>query len=90
MRVDASQQAERWKPDIDVFQNRAFADFRKTLDAEIKCLKQTGQGSQAKQAEPLAETEEEILWEKSIIGGHSPHAGSFKCSIRLKRHLFCS
>ena len=62
------------KPDIDLFQDRAFADFRNTLDAEMKRLKQTGLGSQAKQAEPLTEAEEEILWEKGIIGDHSPQA----------------
>ena len=62
------------KPDINVFQDRAFADFRKTLNAEMKRLKQTGLGSQAKQAEPLAEAEEKILWEKGIIGDHSPQA----------------
>ena len=40
----------------------------------MKCLKQTGLGSQAKQAEPLTEAEEEILWEKGIIGDHLPQA----------------
>ena len=53
------------KPDIDLFQDRAFADFRNTLDAEMKRLKQTGLGSQAKQAEPLTEAEKKFYGRKA-------------------------
>lgn len=46
-------------------------DFRSSLDAEMKRLQSKGLGSTHKQAEPLTEDEEELLWEK-ILGGHSP------------------
>ena len=51
-----------------------FTEFRATLDAEMKCLQALGVGSKKRQAEPLTEKEKEILWQKGLLGDHSPQA----------------
>ena len=50
------------KPEIDFYQEADFHDFRCTLDGEMKRLKVTGENSKHRQAEPIAEEEEEKLW----------------------------
>ena len=40
----------------------------------MKRLQSKGLGSTHKQAEPITEDEEELLWEKKILGGHNPEA----------------
>ena len=59
---------------LNTYQDNDFAEFRTTLDAEMKCLQQKGLGSKGQQAEPLTEEEEEILWSKELLGDHSPQA----------------
>ncbi|XP_064403277.1 zinc finger MYM-type protein 2-like [Halichondria panicea] len=66
------QQCE--KPEIDFFKDPEFAQFRSSLDAEMKRLQATGLGSTRKQAEPLSMQEEELLWEKKLLGDHCPAA----------------
>ena len=56
------------RPEIDVFKQGAYAEFRLTLDAEMKRLQQTGLGSTKRQAEPLTEAEEEFLWTSGVLG----------------------
>lgn len=62
------------KPEIDVCKDPQFDDFRSSLDAEMKRLQASGVGSARKQAEPLTLEEEELLWEKKLLGDHSPKA----------------
>ena len=62
------------KPEVDFFRDQAFAEFRTVLDAEMKRLKAAGIGSRAHKAEPLTPEEEEMLWEKGVLGDHSPQA----------------
>ena len=62
------------KPEVDFLKEEAYADFRSTLDAEMKRLKRAGMGSHRRQAEPLTQEEEELLWEKRILGDYSPQA----------------
>ena len=64
----------RWKgqPAIDFFKDPEFADFRRSLDAEMKRLQAAGKGTKKKQAEPLTIQEEEILWQKGLLGDHNP------------------
>ena len=61
------------KPELD-FKDLAFTDFQSALNTKMKWLKQTGMGSHDKQAEPLTETKEEMLWKKSFRADHSPWA----------------
>ena len=44
------------------------------LDSEMKCLQAAGIGVTQEKAEPITFEEEEILWEKSIIGDATPHS----------------
>ena len=64
----------RWsgQPNIDFLKNPEFANFRTSLDAEMKRIQQLGVGATKKQAEILTELEEEILWERGLLGDHSP------------------
>ena len=57
------------KPEIDFFKEATYAEFRATLDAELKRLKQAGNGSRKRKAEPLTQEEEKLLWVKSISLG---------------------
>ncbi len=57
----------------DFFADHDFADFKKSLDAEMKRLQSKGLGSKKCQAEPLSLNEEEILWEKGLLGDKDPH-----------------
>ena len=59
-------------PDIDFFKDPEFADLKSSLDAEMKKIQSSGKGSIKKQAEPLSLEEEELLWEKKLLGDHSP------------------
>ena len=43
----------------DIFKDSSFADFRATLDGEMKRLQSLGIGAKKRQAEPLTEEEEE-------------------------------
>ncbi len=60
----------RWSgsPSIDLFKDAEFAEFRVTLDAKIKGLHSQGMGTKSKQAEHLTEQEEELLWERQLLG----------------------
>ena len=59
-------------PTIDIFKDKEFAQFRKVLDSEMKRLQSAGIGTTQRQAEPITFAEEEILWEKGILGDSTP------------------
>ena len=56
------------KPQVDFFKDDTFADYRSSLDGEMKRLQAKGIGSRGKQAEPLTADEEEMLWNKKVLG----------------------
>ncbi len=62
------------QPDIDFYKDRSFRRFRDVLDSEMKRLQREGVGSKPRQAEPLTQEEEEVLWEKGLLGHHSGRA----------------
>ena len=45
-----------------------------SLDAEMKRLQGKGTGSSTKQAEVLTKEEEDLLWEKELLGGSTPQS----------------
>ena len=60
------------QPSIDFFSDSDFADFKASLDAEMKRLQSEGTGSKTRQAEVLTEEEEELLWQKGLLGAATP------------------
>ena len=61
-------------PQVDFFRDPEFSAFRASLDAEMKRLQGEGVGSTKKQAEVLTEAEENMLWEKGLLGDDSAQA----------------
>ena len=62
------------KPQLDFFKDDIFADFRSSLDGEMKCLQSKGIDSTSRQAEPLTVDEEEMLWKRKVLGDHNPQS----------------
>lgn len=58
---------------LDVSDPR-FGGFRQSLDAEMQRLHTKGLGTKKKQAEPITEDEEAILWSSGQLGCHSARA----------------
>ena len=50
------------------------SSFTMNLDAEMKRLQRKGHGLQKRQAEPLSLEEEELLWDKGLLGSANPQA----------------
>ncbi|XP_062598710.1 zinc finger MYM-type protein 3-like [Saccostrea cucullata] len=57
--------------DINFFSDLKFAEFRKTLDAQMKSLLSKGLGTKVKQADPITQEDEELLWEREVLGNKS-------------------
>ena len=62
------------QPDIDFFKNAFLKPFRDVLDSEMKRLHGQGLGAKKRHAEPISQEEEELLWEKELLGQHSAQA----------------
>ena len=63
----------RWSGrNIDVLKDKEFANFRASLDAEMKRLQSTGLGSTKRQAEVISVQEEDILWQQGLLSDSSP------------------
>ena len=64
----------RWNshPAIEFFTNPEFIPFRSSHDAEMKRLQSCGKGSTKRQAEPISKADEDLLWEKGLLGDATP------------------
>ena len=62
------------KPEVDFFRDKEFAQFRMVLDSEMKRLKASGVQKRKRKAEPLTVEDEKTLWEKGVLGDHTPQA----------------
>ncbi|XP_065902920.1 zinc finger MYM-type protein 2-like [Dysidea avara] len=61
-------------PHINIFKDPGFSQFQMVLDAEMKRLQSAGIGTVHRKAEPITCDEEEILWQKGILGDHTAEA----------------
>ena len=61
-------------PNINLFSSPLFAGFGKVFDGEMKRLRSTGVGVSVKQAESMTVNEANQLWEKGVLGDHSPQS----------------
>ena len=59
---------------IDFFSDPEFWFLKSVLDIEMKQLHSQGVGTKKKQAELILASEEEILWEKGLLGDKSPQS----------------
>ena len=62
------------RPELDFFKQPQFDDLKKTLDAKMKELTEKGVATDKRKAEIITEDMEDILWEKKILGDHTPQA----------------
>ena len=60
------------RPEVDFFQQPAYDNLKRTLDAKMKELTEKGVKSEKKKAEIITEDMEDILWKKGLLGDHSP------------------
>ena len=78
------------RPEINLFKDPAFAGFQRTLDGELKWLRSLGLGVKKKQAEPISIEEENLLWERGLLGEDKPQALLdtifFLCGIHFALH----
>ena len=58
--------------DINFFDQFQFSEFRAVLDGELKKLNATGKFVHKKKANVITQEMEDILWEKGLLGDHSP------------------
>ena len=53
---------------MEMFRDSRYKLFQDSLDSQMKCLTRAGHSKQRKQAKPITEGEDEILWSKGLLG----------------------
>ena len=59
-------------PGLEIFKSANFKLFQDAIDSEMKRLTREGVGTTIKQAEPILQEEEEIMWKKGLLGDKDP------------------
>ena len=59
-------------PDFNFMKDPQLAGFQRTLDGEMNRLRSVGLGANRRQAEPIQVFEENVLWEKGLLGCTTP------------------
>jgi len=71
--------------DINFFEQFEFSQFRDVLDGELKRLNSTGKYILKRKVDVITEEMEDTLWEKGLLGDHSPQVLSdtmiYLCSL---------
>ena len=62
------------RPQVDLFHDCDFHDFRASLNTEMKRLQQKGLGAKKRQAEVLTEANEDLMWNKGLLGEAIPQS----------------
>ena len=75
--------------DINLFDGKEFAPFRDLLDGELKSLNGTGKYIYKKRAEIITVEMEDILWERGLLGDHSPQVLVGTMVAIPDRIIFC-
>ena len=59
---------------VDFFKDKEFSKFRNVLDSEMKRLQAVGLGTGQRKAEVISFEDEELMWEKGILGDDNPQS----------------
>ena len=59
---------------VDFFKDKEFSKFCNVLDSEMKRLKAVGLGTGQRKAEVISFEDEELMWEKGILGDDNPQS----------------
>jgi hypothetical protein len=59
------------KPEVNFFTDSTFSRFKAVLDSRMKQLQSTGR-YQVRKAQPISCEQENLLWEKGLLGDSSP------------------
>ena len=64
---------ENDQADVNTFSDPKFSGFKCTIDVKMKELQASGK-YMPKKAQPITIEHKDILWEKGLLGDHSPQA----------------
>ena len=67
-----SRHLQEAKYPIKVMEGHAFKDTRDVVYTRLRELTSNGKGRLPNKAQPLSYEEEELLWEKGVMGSDSP------------------
>ena len=57
---------------VNILTDTRFFQVRQVLDSEMRRLRGQGLGAKLKKVNPLTNDDEDVLWQKSALGDHTP------------------